>query len=87
MSLVLLFAMPGLAALVLWLARPSARVSRRVSLMVGAVIGLAALWLVSETGSGSVLVHVFGGWRPPFGIAFALCDGERLTGDHSAPRI
>jgi len=75
-SVVLLFAMPGLAALVLWLARPSARTSRRASLFVGVAILLGSLWLVGATSSGTVLVHVFGGWRPPFGIAFAA---DRLS--------
>jgi multicomponent Na+:H+ antiporter subunit D len=75
-NLVLLFAMPGLAALVLWLARPSARSSRRASLLVGVAILLGSLWLVGVTASGTVLVHVFGGWQPPFGIAFAA---DRLS--------
>ncbi len=76
MSLVLLFALPGLAAIALWFLRPSARASRRASLLVGVAILLFALWLVDATSGGAVLVHAFGGWRPPFGIAFAA---DRLS--------
>ena len=76
MSLVLLLVLPGLAGLVLWLARPSARASRGASLLVGAAILLLALELVAATSGGAVIVHAFGGWRPPFGIAFAA---DRLS--------
>jgi multicomponent Na+:H+ antiporter subunit D len=75
-SLVLLFALPGLVGLGLWLARPSARASRVVSLLAGGAMGVAALGLVQATSDGDVLVHAFGGWRPPFGIAFAA---DRLS--------
>jgi len=74
--LVILFGLPGLVGLVLWLAQPSARVSRSVSLLAGVTILLVALWLVDATSDGAVLVHAFGGWRPPFGIAFAA---DRLS--------
>ncbi len=76
MSLVLLFALPGVAGIALWLVRPSARASRRASLLVGVAILLFALWLVDATSGGAVLVHAFGGWRPPFGISFAA---DRLS--------
>ena len=76
MSLVILFAIPGLAALVFWIAQPSANASRRAALLVGAAILVFSLWLVGATSSGNVLVHAFGGWRPPFGIAFAV---DRLS--------
>jgi len=75
-SLVILFALPGLVGLMLWLTRPSARTSRRVSLTVGVALLLLALWLVNATGGGAVLAHAFGGWRAPFGIAFAA---DRLS--------
>jgi multicomponent Na+:H+ antiporter subunit D len=76
MSLVLLFTLPGLAGLGLWLTGPSARASRALSLGFGAVILMLALRLVDDTAEGRVLVHAFGGWRPPFGIAFAA---DRLS--------
>jgi multicomponent Na+:H+ antiporter subunit D len=75
-SLVLLFALPGLAGLILWLLRPSARVSRGASLVVAGTILLFALWLVHATSGGALVVHAFGGWRPPFGVAFAA---DRLS--------
>ena len=76
MSLVLLFALPGVVSLALWFARPSARASRSASLLVGVAILLSCIWLVDATSGGAVLVHAFGGWRPPFGIAFAA---DRLS--------
>jgi len=75
-SLVLLFALPGVAGIALWLVRPSAQASRRASLLVAVAILLFALWLLDATSGGAVLVHAFGGWRPPFGIAFAA---DRLS--------
>jgi len=74
--LVVLFALPGLVGLALWLVRPSARASLSASLLAGVAILLLALWLVDSTSDGAVLVHAFGGWRPPFGIAFAA---DRLS--------
>jgi multicomponent Na+:H+ antiporter subunit D len=74
--LVILFALPGLAGLALWLVRPSARASLSASLLAGVAILLLALWLVDSTSDGAVLVHAFGGWQPPFGIAFAA---DRLS--------
>ena len=76
MSLVLLFALPGLAGLVLWLLRPSAHASRSASLVVAVAILCFALWLVHATSGGALVVHAFGGWRPPFGVAFAA---DRLS--------
>ena len=76
MILVLLFALPGLVGLMLWLVRPSARASLSASLLAGVAIVFLALWLVDATSDGAVLVHAFGGWRPPFGIAFAA---DRLS--------
>lgn len=76
MSLVILFALPGLVGLVLWLARPSARTSRSASLVLAVGILFFALWLVDATAGGAVLVHAFGGWPPPFGVAFAA---DRLS--------
>jgi multicomponent Na+:H+ antiporter subunit D len=75
-TLALLFALPGLAGLALWIARPSARASRSAALLVGAAILLLALRLVDAASGGAVSVHAFGGWRPPFGIAFAA---DRLS--------
>jgi len=75
-SLVILFALPGLVGIALWLARPSARASRFASLLAGVAILVLALRLVDATSGGIVLAHAFGGWRPPFGIAFAA---DRLS--------
>jgi multicomponent Na+:H+ antiporter subunit D len=75
-SLVVLLALPGLAALLLWLVRPSAGTSRMVSLVVAFVMLFQALWLVDATATGTLVVHSFGGWRPPFGVAFAA---DRLS--------
>jgi multicomponent Na+:H+ antiporter subunit D len=75
-SLALLFALPALAGLCLWLLRPSARTSRGVCLVVALATGVLALRLVDATANGTVLVHAFGGWRPPFGIALAA---DRLS--------
>ena len=76
MSLSLFLAVPALAALALWLAQPSARGSRAVALVVAAGLALLALRLLVATSGGDVLVHAFGSWRPPFGIAFAA---DRLS--------
>jgi len=74
--LVLLFVLPGLTALGLWLARPSPRVSRAISLAAAGLLAALALQLIAAAADGVVLVHAFGGWRPPFGIAFAA---DRLS--------
>ncbi len=76
MNMVWLFALPGLAAVALWLAQPSARASRAAALGVGGVILALALQLLHATSDGTVIVHAFGGWRPPYGIAFAA---DRLS--------
>lgn len=76
MSLVVLFVLPGLMALVLWLTRPSPRVSRAISLTAAVALVALAVRLITTAADGVVLVHAFGGWRPPFGIAFAA---DRLS--------
>ncbi|MDJ0864678.1 MAG: proton-conducting transporter membrane subunit [Myxococcota bacterium] len=76
MTAVLLFALPGVAALLLWLVRPSAATSRSASLAVGGIVLVLGLQLAAATAEGTVLVHAFGGWRPPYGIAFAA---DRLS--------
>jgi multicomponent Na+:H+ antiporter subunit D len=75
-SLALLFALPGLAGFALWLARPSARASRAASLLVASGILLLALHVLVATSDGAIVVHVFGDWRPPYGVAFAA---DRLS--------
>jgi multicomponent Na+:H+ antiporter subunit D len=75
-SLVVLFSLPGLMALGLWLAQPSARVSRAISLAAAGALAAIAVHVIATAADGEVLVHVFGGWRPPFGIAFAA---DRLS--------
>jgi multicomponent Na+:H+ antiporter subunit D len=71
-----LFALPGLMAIGLWLAQPSARVSRSISLAATGALAALALQLVSDAADGELLVHSFGGWRAPFGIVFAV---DRLS--------
>ncbi len=55
-----------LALLWLW-----PRAQRAVSLLGLAATAAAAVLLLSEVLAGGVQVLEFGGWRPPFGIAFA----------------
>ena len=69
--LLLLFALPAAVGLALWLFHPSLRVSRGISLATSGVLFAAAIALLFETSHGHVEVLAFGGWRPPFGIAFA----------------
>jgi multicomponent Na+:H+ antiporter subunit D len=71
-----LLLIPGFAALALWLARPAPRTSRVFSLAVAALLMVLALRLVVRTGGGEIVVHAFGGWRAPYGIAFAV---DRLS--------
>jgi len=75
-SLILLFILPGFMALALWFNQPSARVSRAASLSAVAVLAVLALQLVAAAADGDRIVHSFGGWRAPFGIAFAV---DRLS--------
>ena len=76
LSLVYLFALPAVSALVLWLVGPSARASRNACLAISVGNLLLAFRLVSATSDGTVIVHAFGGWSAPFGIAFAA---DRLS--------
>lgn len=69
--LVFMFVLPAAVGLALWLFRPSLRVSRGISLATSAAVLASAVALVLETSQGAVEVVAFGGWRPPFGIAFA----------------
>ncbi|MFP6640382.1 MAG: proton-conducting transporter membrane subunit, partial [Myxococcota bacterium] len=69
--LLLLFALPAAVGLALWLFHPSLRVSRGISLATSGILFATAIALLFETSHGHVEVLAFGGWRPPFGIAFA----------------
>jgi multicomponent Na+:H+ antiporter subunit D len=71
MTLLLLFSLPVLVALILWLWHPPLAWSRRISLLTSAVLMIAAVVLLRDTAKGHVEVVAFGGWRPPYGIAFA----------------
>ena len=69
--LLILFALPAFAGLLLWLARPNVKTSRRIALLISGILIISAAWLVQQTSQGAVQVMAFGGWRPPYGIAFA----------------
>ena len=71
MTMIALFGLPAFVALVLWLWQPSILWSRRLCLLTSAILMAAALSLLQETSQGQVEVVPFGGWRPPYGIAFA----------------
>jgi multicomponent Na+:H+ antiporter subunit D len=71
MTLILLFSLPALIALILWLWQPPPTWSRRISLLTSAILMIAAVVLLRDTANGHVEVVTFGGWRPPYGIAFA----------------
>lgn len=66
------FTLAFVVAIVLWLWRPDAATSRRVSLVAVAPLLLWAWRLLDETSGGGVLVHAVGGWRPPYGVALAV---------------
>jgi len=70
------FLLPGVAAIVLWLWRPPAPVSRRATIAVAALLVLLALRLLVLAGQGEIAVHGFGSWRPPYGVVFAV---DRLS--------
>ena len=76
MTLAVAFLLPGAVAMVLWLTRLPAAVSRRVAIGVSTLLLLLALRLVLQAGEGEVAVHGFGSWRPPFGVVFAV---DRLS--------
>ena len=64
------FALAGVAGVLLWLLPLDAARLRRVALgFVAAQLALA-IAVVRATARGEVLVHGFGGWAPPFGIVF-----------------
>ena len=71
MTMLFLFCLPIFVALILWLWQPPLVWSRRVCLLTSALLMGAALLLLQETRHGHIEVVTFGGWRPPYGIAFA----------------
>ena len=71
MTMLTLFCLPAVVALVLWIWQPPILWSRRLCLLTSAVLMAAALSLLQQTQSGHVIILPFGGWRPPYGIAFA----------------
>jgi multicomponent Na+:H+ antiporter subunit D len=71
-SLALFFLMPLATAFLLWLWRPVAIQSRRISLFASAILVVWAFTIVARCGEGEVLVHTFGNWAPPFGIVFVV---------------
>ena len=76
MSLALLLLLPLVTGAALRLWQPTARLSRRISLVVSMVLVVLAFGIAARCGDGEVLVHTFGNWPPPFGIAFAV---DRLS--------
>ena len=76
MSLALLLLLPLVTGAALRLWQPTARLSRRISLVVSVVLVFLAFGIAVRCGEGEVLVHTFGNWPPPFGIAFAV---DRLS--------
>ncbi|MEE3328654.1 MAG: proton-conducting transporter membrane subunit, partial [Myxococcota bacterium] len=71
MTMITLFCLPMVVALVLWLWQPSIIWSRRLCLLTSILLMAAAFSLFQQTSQGHVEVVTFGGWRPPYGIAFA----------------
>ncbi|MCZ7652636.1 MAG: proton-conducting transporter membrane subunit [Thermoanaerobaculia bacterium] len=69
---VLAFALPALLGLLLWLLRAPARTAWWTSL--GGAAGFVALAaaMIARAAEGRLLVHAFGGWRPPFGIVLVV---------------
>ncbi len=62
--------LPGLAGLALWLAPEGSSWRRPLALGAGlAQLALAAA-LLRVTAQGTILMHDFGGWQPPFGVVF-----------------
>ena len=76
MTLAAAFLLPGVGAMVLWLWRPAAPVSRRATIALAALLLLLALRLLVLAGQGEIAVHGFGSWRPPYGVVFAV---DRLS--------
>ncbi len=68
--------LPGLAGLSLWLSPAGAPWRRPLALGASLAQLALAVALVRVTASGTVLIHAFGGWQPPFGIVFAA---DRLS--------
>jgi len=74
---VLTWLLPGAAGLALWLLpRGSARQLPLARVLASAQLVLAVV-LLRATASGEILVHAFGDWPAPFGIAIAA---DRLSG-------
>ena len=71
MTMLTLFCLPAVVALVLWIWQPPILWSRHLCLLTSAVLMAAAFSLLQQTQSGHVVILPFGGWRPPYGIAFA----------------
>ena len=73
---VVLWLLPALAGLTLWLVPGTSRAWRPLALLCALAELALALILLKITAGGTVLVHAFGGWQPPFGIVFAA---DRLS--------
>ncbi len=72
MSLALFFLTPLATACLLWLWRPTARLSRQISLIASAILIVWAATIIVRCGDGEVLVHTFGNWTAPFGVVFVV---------------
>jgi len=67
---VVIFLLPGFVGLLLWMARPGVRLARALAVIVASAMVVLAAALLAATARGEVLIHVFGDWRPPFGLVF-----------------
>ncbi len=68
--LIAIFALPGIAGVLLWLLPLSPAAMRRLALSVAPIQLALAVAIVRAVAGGEVLVHGFGSWAPPFGIVF-----------------
>jgi multicomponent Na+:H+ antiporter subunit D len=71
-NLALFFLTPLATACLLWLWRPTGKLSRRISLIASALMAVWAYTIVARCGEGEVLVHTFGNWAAPFGVVFVV---------------
>lgn len=72
MILAAFFLLPLATGCLLLLWRPTARLSRRITLLASALLIGGAFKIAATCGSGEVLIHTFGNWPPPFGIVFVV---------------
>ena len=74
---VLIWLLPGVTGLVLWLLPRNSAVQLPLARMAALIQAGLAVALLRSTSSGEILVSAFGNWPVPFGIVFAA---DRLSG-------